>query len=297
MDGGDDGGARERRDKMAAIARSLEQAFEGHGFALLVFDKTPRDGRVSYVSNCGRGDMLEAMRRLIAEYGAAPTLAAADREKLADLARRAATRPVDPRLFGHPVAGPEALRALEALRVTVAGLVVAFSHDLTPPAWEPVRHLSVSAPDGSAPDPGLLRAIAREFGMEGCRFTAAPPPHGGKALHAFQPMREAPAAAAAADAAPAASAPLDPLRSMDWTREGSGGTGALAAPRQRKSRLRGRRGGTPSGGGLPDPGSGRRTSSARPSARSGPRGVGAVDRATARRAGRSGRSACGRSGA
>ena len=29
--------------------------------------------------------------------------------------------------------------------------------------------------------------------MEGCRFTAPPPPHGGKALHAFQPVREGPA--------------------------------------------------------------------------------------------------------
>ena len=197
MGGGEDGAARERQAKMAAIARLLEKEFGGHGFALLVFDKAPRDGRVSYMSNCGRGDVLEAMRRFLGAHGAgAATLAAADRERLADLARRAAARPVDRRLFGHPVAGPEALRALESLRVTVAGLVVAFSHDLTPPAWERVRHLSVSAPDGSAPDPGLLRAIAREFGMEGCRFSAPPPPHGGKALHAFQPVHEAPVAAA-----------------------------------------------------------------------------------------------------
>ena len=211
MGGGDDSGARERRDRMAAIARSLEKAFEGHGFALLVFDKAPRDGRVSYVSNCGRGDMLEAMRRLLGAHGAgaAATLAAADRETLADLARRAAARPVDRRLFQDPAAGPEALRALESLRVSVAGLVVAFSHDLTPPAWEAIRHLSVSAPDGSAPDPDLLRAIAREFGMEGCRFQAPPPPHGGKALHAFQPVRQAPAAAvtAAADDTPSADRP------------------------------------------------------------------------------------------
>ena len=110
---------------------------------------------------------------------------------------------MDRRLFEHPVAGPEALRAVEALRATVAGLAVAFSHDLTPPAWEPVRHLSVSAPDGSAPDPDLLRAIAREFGMEGCRFAAAPPPHGGKTLHAFQPVSEAPAVPAEAPAAAA----------------------------------------------------------------------------------------------
>jgi hypothetical protein len=206
MGGEDDSAARERRGRMAAVARSLEREFAGHGFALLVFDKAPRDGRVSYVSNCDRGDMLEAMRRLIASQGAAaaPTLAAADRETLADLARRAAAQPVDRRLFQHPVAGPEALRAVETLLVMGAGLAVAFSHDLTPPAWEPVRHLSVSAPDGSAPDPDLVRAIAREFGMEGCRFQAPPPPHGGKALHAFQPLREAPATATAvADAAEA----------------------------------------------------------------------------------------------
>jgi hypothetical protein len=200
MGGGDDDGARERRTKMAAIARSLEKEFEGHGFALLVFDKTPRDGRVSYASNCGRGTMLEAMRRFIAAHGAAAAaLSAADREALADLARRAAAHPVDRRLFEHPVHGPEALRAAASLRATVAGLAVAFSHDLTPPSSEPVRHLSVGAPSGGvAPDPALLRAIAREFGMEGCRFQAPPPPHGGEALHAFRPLREGPAAVAAA---------------------------------------------------------------------------------------------------
>ena len=106
--------------------------------------------------------------------------------------------------------------------MSVAGLVVAFSHDLTPPSWEPVRHLSVSAPDGSAPDPGLLRAIAREFGMEGCRFTAPPPPHGGKVLHAFQPVRDRPARRRrhGRRRRPGPSAALDPLRSMDWTRGG-----------------------------------------------------------------------------
>ena len=109
MGGGDDSGARERRDKVTAIARSLEKEFEGQGFALLVFDKTPRDGRVSYASNCDRADMLEAMRRLIAAHGPTATLAAADREALADLARRAAAHPVDPRLFQDPVEGPEAL--------------------------------------------------------------------------------------------------------------------------------------------------------------------------------------------
>jgi hypothetical protein len=195
------GGAGERRDKMTAVARSLERGFEGQGFALLVFDKDAREGRVSYVSNCGRGTMLEALRRFVAAHGAAAAvLSAADRGALADLARRAAAHPADRRLFSDPVRGPGALRALASLRVEVAGVVVAFSHDLTPPGWEPVRHLSIRAPDGSAPAPALVREIAREFGMEGCRFQPAPPPHGGEALHAFLPVREAAVAAAAADA-------------------------------------------------------------------------------------------------
>jgi hypothetical protein len=200
MGGGDSGGARGRREKMAAVARSLERAFEGHGFAVLVFDKTAREGRVSYMSNCGRGTMLEALRRFIAAHGAAAAvLGAADREALADLARRAAARPADRRLFADPVRGPEAVRASASLRVEVAGVVVAFSHDLTPPGWEPVRHLSVATRDGSPPALALAREIAREFGMEGCRFQHAPPPHGGEALHAFQPMPEGAMAAAAAD--------------------------------------------------------------------------------------------------
>jgi hypothetical protein len=209
MGGGDGGGAGERRNKVTAIARSLEKEFEGQGFALLVFDKDPRDGRVSYVSNCGRGTMLEALRRFLAAHGAAAAvLSSSDRGALADLARRAAAHPADRRLFPDPVRGPEALRALASLRVEVAGLVVAFSHDLTPPAWEPVRHLSITALDGSAPAPALVRAIAREFGMEGCRFQPPPPPHGGEALHAFRPVRDGAAAAVAA------SAPAVPPR---WT--------------------------------------------------------------------------------
>jgi hypothetical protein len=209
MGGGDGGGAGERRNKVTAIARSLEKEFEGQGFALLVFDKDPRDGRVSYVSNCGRGTMLEALRRFLAAHGAAAAvLSSSDRGALADLARRAAAHPADRRLFPDPVRGPEALRALASLRVEVAGLVVAFSHDLTPPAWEPVRHLSITALHGSAPAPALVRAIAREFGMEGCRFQPPPPPHGGEALHAFRPVRDGAAAAVAA------SAPAVPPR---WT--------------------------------------------------------------------------------
>lgn len=209
MGGGDGGGAGERRNKVTAIARSLEKEFEGQGFALLVFDKDPRDGRVSYVSNCGRGTMLEALRRFLAAHGAAAAvLSSSDRVALADLARRAAAHPADRRLFPDPVRGPEALRALASLRVEVAGLVVAFSHDLTPPAWEPVRHLSITALHGSAPAPALVRAIAREFGMEGCRFQPPPPPHGGEALHAFRPVRDGAAAAVAA------SAPAVPPR---WT--------------------------------------------------------------------------------
>lgn len=194
------GGAGERRGKMTEVARSLERAFEGHGFAVLVFDKTAREGRVSYMSNCGRGTMLEALRRFLAAHGtAAAALGAADRGALADLARRAAANPADRRLFADPARGPEALRGLASLRAEVAGVVVAFSHDLTPPGWEPVRHLSIAARDGSAPAPALVREIAREFGMEGCVFRPAPPPHGGEALHAFQPVTGGAVTAAAAD--------------------------------------------------------------------------------------------------
>ena len=82
----------------------------------------------------------------------------------------------------------------------MAGVVVAFSHDLTPPGWEPVRHLSIRARDGSPPAAALVREIAREFGMEGCRFQPAPPPHGGEALHAFLPLREGAVTTAAVDA-------------------------------------------------------------------------------------------------
>lgn len=196
MGGVDDGVTRERQRRMAAAARSLEQAFEGQGFALLVFDKPPRDGRVGYASNCGRGDMLEAMRRLIAANG--PSLTAADHEALNHLAQRAIAHPMDPRLFAHAVQGPEARRVLATLRVTVQGLSVAFSLDLTPPSWEPVRHLSIGARDGALPASGLLDEIARVFGMEGCRFEAPPPPHGGDTLHAFRPLREGAAAAIAA---------------------------------------------------------------------------------------------------
>ncbi|GAA0588002.1 hypothetical protein GCM10009416_28170 [Craurococcus roseus] len=204
MGGGDGGGAGGRRDRMAAAARSLEKEFEGRGFALLVFGDDARDGRIGYISNRPRGAMLEALRAFVAAHGAAAAvLGAADRERLADLARRAAAHPADRRVFADPVRGPGALRALASLRVEAAGVVVAFSHDLTPPDWEPVLHLSVAAPDGSPPAPALVREIARGFGMEGCRFRPAPPPHGGEALHAFLPVREAAVAAAAADDDPA----------------------------------------------------------------------------------------------
>lgn len=192
MGGGDDDGAGERRTRMAEVARMLEKEFDGHGFALLVFDKTPRDGRVSYTSNCGRAEMLEAMRRLIAAHGPTTALTAADREALADLARRAIANPVDPRRAGHPAER----RVPASPRTTVAGLVVAFSLELAPPAWEPVRHLSVGAPPGMVPDPALLQAIAREFGMEGCRFEP-PQRDGDDALHAFRPLREGSTAAPA----------------------------------------------------------------------------------------------------
>lgn len=53
-------------DLMNAVAQGLAEVFEGYGFALLVFDKNANDGRMNYICNCNREDMLVAMREFIA---------------------------------------------------------------------------------------------------------------------------------------------------------------------------------------------------------------------------------------
>ena len=61
-------GSIERRHRrlMNKIAKALEATFEGCGFALLIFDFNTDDGRVNYISNARREDMITAMKEFIA---------------------------------------------------------------------------------------------------------------------------------------------------------------------------------------------------------------------------------------
>jgi hypothetical protein len=59
--------APELRAAMNSVGDMLSEAFEGRGFALLVFDFGP-DGTMNYISNAHRGDMLNVMREFIATH-------------------------------------------------------------------------------------------------------------------------------------------------------------------------------------------------------------------------------------
>jgi hypothetical protein len=53
--------------KMNELAMLLNAQFKGFGFALLVFDfDTP--GRMNYISNAQRSDMVNALKELIAKF-------------------------------------------------------------------------------------------------------------------------------------------------------------------------------------------------------------------------------------
>lgn len=54
------------REKMLALARVLGEEFDGYGFTLLVFDFGDK-GRMNYVSNARREDVLAAMQEFIAK--------------------------------------------------------------------------------------------------------------------------------------------------------------------------------------------------------------------------------------
>lgn len=55
------------RDTMKALASGLDEVLGGLGFALLIFEHGKIDGgRVNYISNSNRDDMLSAMREFIA---------------------------------------------------------------------------------------------------------------------------------------------------------------------------------------------------------------------------------------
>lgn len=57
---------REHHALMNATAEGLSEIFKGYGFALLVFPLGENDGRMNYICNCERGDMLTAMKEFIA---------------------------------------------------------------------------------------------------------------------------------------------------------------------------------------------------------------------------------------
>jgi hypothetical protein len=63
----------EYREKMNALAQVIDEFFNGKerpkrvGFAMLIFEFGPEDrGRVNYISNAERKDMLVAMKEFIA---------------------------------------------------------------------------------------------------------------------------------------------------------------------------------------------------------------------------------------
>lgn len=52
------------QEMMHALADTLHQFLQPNGFVLLMFDRHD-PGRVNYVSNCDRGDVLKAMQEFI----------------------------------------------------------------------------------------------------------------------------------------------------------------------------------------------------------------------------------------
>lgn len=57
----------QHRKVMNEVAHLLDQCFKGFGFTLLVFDWGDK-GRMNYISNARREDMLTAMREFIAKH-------------------------------------------------------------------------------------------------------------------------------------------------------------------------------------------------------------------------------------
>ena len=56
----------QHRELMNGVAAGLSDIFPGLGFALLVFPLGENDGRMNYICNCEREDMLTAMKEFIA---------------------------------------------------------------------------------------------------------------------------------------------------------------------------------------------------------------------------------------
>lgn len=61
----------EHRKAMNDVARLLDGIFAGYGFTLLVFefeDGEGKQGRMNYISNAERDDMIIAMKEFIANH-------------------------------------------------------------------------------------------------------------------------------------------------------------------------------------------------------------------------------------
>lgn len=53
---------------MEAIAGLLADSFKGYGFTLLVYDNDSSSGRMNYISNSNRDDVVIAMKEFIANH-------------------------------------------------------------------------------------------------------------------------------------------------------------------------------------------------------------------------------------
>lgn len=54
-------------DNMKALAGLLRETFPKHGFTLLIFDFN-KSGRMNYISNAQRPDMINALKELITKF-------------------------------------------------------------------------------------------------------------------------------------------------------------------------------------------------------------------------------------
>lgn len=59
-------------DLMNKIAKVLDAAFAGNGFALFVFPFNTPDGRTNYISNANRQDMLKVLENFTQKHRAQP---------------------------------------------------------------------------------------------------------------------------------------------------------------------------------------------------------------------------------
>ncbi|MES2729983.1 MAG: hypothetical protein V4621_07835 [Pseudomonadota bacterium] len=58
----------EHRALMNDVAQALKEVLDPLGFALLVFEKGDKAGRMNYICNCDRDDMVTAMKEFIANH-------------------------------------------------------------------------------------------------------------------------------------------------------------------------------------------------------------------------------------